>query len=123
MNYCIEYNHQHHTSCIKVMIDSIIAEWQSISRLFRNQETVDRTYDNILARYLENNTGDSDGALDRDCYFSVVRHVHDFCFNLGENSEALQKIQRLKGLCFKGDKRPALKGLKTLIKEVCYNLW
>ena len=97
---------------------------EAISRLLRNQQTVDRTYDNILTRYLEtnNNTGGSDGALDRDCYFSVVRHVHEFCFNLGENSEALQKIQRLRGLCFKGDTRPASNGHKTLIKEVCYNL-
>ena len=98
---------------------------EAIRKLLRNQQIVDRTFDNILTRYLEletNNTGDSDGALDRDCYFSVVRHVHEFCFNLGENSEALQKIQRLRGLCFKGDKRQAFNGLKTLIKEVCYNL-
>ena len=96
---------------------------EAMSRLLRNQQTVDRTYDNILARYLENNnTGDSDGVLDRDCYFSVVKHVHDFCFNLGENSEALQKIQRLRGLCFKEDKKPALNSFQTLIKEVCYNL-
>ena len=98
---------------------------EAISRLLRNQQIVDRTYDNILTKYLEletNNTGDSDGELDRDCYFSVVRHVHEFCFNLGENSEALQKIQRLRGLCFKGDTRPASNGHKTLIKEVCYNL-
>ena len=96
---------------------------EAMRRLLENQQIVDRTYDNILTRYLEtNNTGDSDGALDRDCYFSVVKHVHEFCFNLGENSEALQKIKRLRGLCFKGDKRPALKSLKTLIKEVCYNL-
>ena len=55
-------------------------------------------------------------SFDDQCYFKSIKSFHKLCFNLGENSYALNKVEIFKGLCSKNSN---YKRLYNLITEIC----
>ena len=82
--------------------------------MVENECKVDLVMERILKASKDlKSTKDS---FDDQCYFKTIKIFHKLCFNLGENSYALHKVEIFKGLC---SKNINYERLHNHIAEIC----
>ena len=78
------------------------------------EEEVDAVMEKIFNELQDSNSTQEEEINDI-CYFKAVELFHKTCYNLGENSYALMKVENLRRLCSKDNDSKLFK----TIHQVC----